>query len=630
MDAPALDSNLQAPCLGSNAAVAQPALEQVCTQRAKLGTFCDFTFVDDSSGGHAAAGCQSHEDATWRSPAKNGGTPVASPVPHVAEAETTNCSELTLQSTATNWPAQLDVHARDGSRSPSVASDRSRAIAEGRAAAAEVAEADARAQLLEVEAHLAESQAARTHLQQQIEEWQKAVAEVRGGLRDLFGSHTALVEADIPTPAAAATALIAAAAQLQDLRGENSRLEHCMRDVESRAQNAEGMLLERTRECEALRSELAEVRWLLSQRDTSLACQRDAVPVATPVPARRELPLGAAAVEKECSPNSEDERHCQQSFRLPTHPVLGNQAVSSTATPFSSSPSSMSTAVPQREPRGLPPPLPSEPPPRSISPPSVAWPCRGEVRPQGAGVVSRLRPRPSAAVAPAPELVTRQISEDRLVSGCSSAHSSARQVQAVSIPIHEIATPCRGASPNHVLQELPTPCRSSSQRCRTASQSPVPAQASTNISISPQRVPLQTSTSAQQKPLQASSSPHRASLQPATSPVHLRSSSPLLPASVTNQFSLRTVAPSGIMRHASPTMASDIPKVPVMRQVSAASSLTDGTASPVVRQLSAMWNGGAASAAGAGGAPPDKLELALEELRQAKTAVAAPSTGTSP
>jgi hypothetical protein len=130
--------------------------------------------------------------------------------------------------------------------------------------------------------------------------------------------------------------------------------------------------------------------------------------------------------------------------------------------------------------------------------------------------------------------------------------------------------------------------------------------------------------------LQASSSPHRASLQPATSPVHLRSSSPLLPASVTNQFSLRTVAPSGIMRHASPTMASDIPKVPVMRQVSAASSLTDGTASPVVRQLSAMWNRGAASAAGAGGAPPDKLELALEELRQAKTAVAAPSTGTSP
>merc|ERR1719331_615667 len=237
-------------------------------------------------------------------PQKNGGTPVASPVPHVAEAETTNCSELTLQSTATNWPAQLDVHARDGSRSPSVASDRSRAIAEGRAAAAEVAEADARAQLLEVEAHLAESQAARTHLQQQIEEWQKAVAEVRGGLRDLFGSHTALVEADIPTPAAAATALIAASAQLQDLRGENSRLEHCMRDVESRAQNAEGMLLERTRECEALRSELAEVRWLLSQRDTSLACQREAVPVATPVPARRELPLGAAVVEKECSPNS--------------------------------------------------------------------------------------------------------------------------------------------------------------------------------------------------------------------------------------------------------------------------------------------------------------------------------------
>jgi len=530
----------------------EPPLPQFAT---RLAANCEFTFDDC---GDNQLRCMERSPEPRHShhcfgPARSSSLP--SPVPYHHEAWQESCEILSaaapvrMLAEAANLPNQLGSQER--SRSASVASDRSRAgaVAEGRAAAAETAETDARRQLLDVEGQLAASQAACTQLQQRVEEFQTALVAVQNELGDLSGGRGgAPPMLDASSSGAVMVVLTTAAVQLRELRFENSRLERISKEAEeSGAQNArlaqaaEGALLVRTQEVEALRGELEAAR-TVGDAMTGVA---PTMAVRVAVAART---LGCEESSTETVQNSpvhqffheSEESHVHQhAFRLPPAPSLASHSASPSASFFNAT--------------GLPPALPSDPQrPRSISPPCGVWGSTSDARGGSGGVVTRLRPRPAAAVAAPTEVVSARPMMRKTES--ADAQPSSRppmpQQKAAPLSLHELPSPCRGA---RVVQKR-----------QNTSQSPAP--------------------------MHSSASPFR------LRPTNITA----LPA--TGTALTTTMTPHMIRQHPSSTLLSEAAPLQMVRRPSPA-PLTCERAPPPPGQQPSMLRSASARSIGAGATP---------------------------
>lgn len=529
----------------------EPPLPQFAT---RLAANCEFTF-DDCGAGPSLLSASSPEPRHSHhcfGPARSGFLP--SPVPYHHEAWQESCEMLStapasMLAAAANLPNQLGSQER--SRSASVASDRSRAgaVAEGRATAAETAETDARRQLLDVEGQLAASQAACTQLQQRVEEFQTALVAVQSELGDLSGGRGgAPPMLDASSSGAVMVVLTTAAVQLRELRFENSRLERISKDAEeSSAQNArlaqatEGALLVRTQEVEALRGELEAARAVGGAMTGVAPTMAVRVPAAVRTPGCEESSTETvqnSPVHQFLQESEESPVH-QHSSRLPPAPSLASHSASPAASLFNAA--------------GLPPALPSDSQrPRSLSPPCGVWCSTGDARGGNGGVVTRLMPRPTAAVPPTTEVVSARpmMRKPESMDSQPSSRPPMPQQKAAPLALHELPSPCRGARVVHKRQNT--------------SQSPAP--------------------------MHSSASPFR------LRPTNITA----LPA--TGTALTTTMTPQMIRQHPSSTLVSEAAPLQMVRRPSPAALTCDRSLPPSMQQQSLLRSGSAASI-GAGATP---------------------------
>lgn len=133
--------------------------------------------------------------------------------------------------------------------------------------AARGAEADARTQLHSARSELASVEAVCEALLARMQEWGLALAEAQAevgevSIRPTYGSgeSTQYVECR-SQPGDVAGALAAMAGLIRGLRVENRSLEQQIHDINLRMQDTDCILADRARECQALHSELAAVRF---------------------------------------------------------------------------------------------------------------------------------------------------------------------------------------------------------------------------------------------------------------------------------------------------------------------------------------------------------------------------------
>lgn len=218
----------------------------------------------------------------------------------------------------------------------------------------------------------------------------------------------------------------------------------------------------------------------------------------------------------------------------------------------------------------------------------------------------RARPAPNGSYAPEmllsrspprAQVVPRK--PENIEAAVPSRSSTPQKVKAMSIPLHEIASPCRGAWA--AMQQR--------QQLKTASSSPSPVPV---ISAYPQ-------------------SPAPAAL---SSPLRLRSGShtalPGLPFTTGSYTAPPSIAAHLLAPNYAPTRHRSVPSLTnavamPFRQASAAVALDNAAPTPSLQvsfQPSSSGSTVTTTKGGAGQAPQDNLELALEELRLAKNAVA--------
>lgn len=641
------EHTLQPSCMPAVAPA--PAMERSGYRRSKAATQFDVTF-DEKSVGQGLVALPSPEPARRAegtlglSPLLTSAALLASPVPFLPEEH------------------------------PSATVDQGRAIAEGRAAAAEDAEADARAQLLEVEARLAASQATCKQLQQQNAEWLCALRGLQTELADITGDKQAAPVVPF-APAAIQAALREAATQLKRLRGENVQLTRRAEAAEKRAQDAEDMLGERTIECSSLRSELQaaisptkstseksargdrSVETILVSdcgreadepdrtyqqsfrlpADSAVLIKPDATAAATAAAASSgALPVTAAGVlPRFTTPPATIARQLSAAATIHTTHAAALSPAHVTSSATSSSAAYMPTAPPEAW-RNL-----QKEQSRSVSPTSSSFTgrlvqsadCRGDAVTNGSS-------RQQRSISPASSTFTAQLRNAGQSSGSAAriigSQASDRQAAQQGTLVRMTSQPTASLlAPPEVLVARSSPLRSSVPKVLGSRSVTPPPGARTLASAwqvpdSKETEPLPVARCVMQDiptPARAVSSqqhPRHGSYQPAR-----QGSSPCLGPARSSASPLRQRQNQGSFA-ALPGVACVLqpPEVPSLADVAMKqTALACGPAKYLPARVSSESSRRTSSETATGGAeepsPQDKLEAALEELRIAKSASAA-------